>query len=91
MNTLEISTISILHTLSKLTVRELSILSMVVSCKSMEEIASAHNLSLPQVQTYIHALVGKFQLSTVSDMTTMLTEINLGHMLKDSPTINFTS
>lgn len=86
MKPLEISTISILHTLSKLTVRELSILSMIASGNSMEEIADAHSISLLQVQTHVCSLVEKFQLSNTSDMAAMLCEINLGRMLRDGIT-----
>lgn len=81
MNTLEISTISVLHTLSKLNYEELSILLLVTKNTTLQEIADLRGIPLSEVEDHMHALLKKFELCTQKDLRKILDEFNLCHML----------
>ena len=82
MNTIEISTITILHTLSKLNNLELDILGMIAMGKTSAEMACASGVTMQMVETMVNSLLEKFNLDSLSEMVLMLDELDFCKFLE---------
>lgn len=83
MNTLEISTMSILHTLSKLNAEDLALLLMISNGQSISQISETLDCNTVEIQWKIDSLIGKFHLSSISDMAALLKEFNIKSMFNE--------
>lgn len=81
MNTLEISTITILHTLSTLTKEEFNLLS-VIACRDMSSLVHLTEVETATVDNQIKLLLAKFNITNLEDLCWMLNEINFLSLLK---------
>lgn len=82
MNALEISTITVLHTISKLNLRELNLLALISKGKPLDEIAEVRGVDVKTVENQINTLIEKFDLCSLDDMRIMLSELNLSYLLR---------
>lgn len=81
MNTLEISTITILHTLSTLDIKKLSLLS-VIARNDMSSLVQLTEAETILIDNQIKLLLEKFKMTSLEDLSLMLQEINFLSLIK---------
>jgi len=81
MNTLEISTMTILLTLSTLNMEEFSLLS-VIACRDMSSPVHLTEAETAPTDSQIKLLLEKFNITNLEDLSLMLNEINFVSLLK---------